>query len=165
MNPTDFSQLPLRDIHLPAAVGWWPPAPGWWILAGLGAAGLIALWLRYRSLYRERAALRSLKAIDAALADGEAPTVCVQRISMILRRFAMSVGGAAPVAGLTGDRWLRFLDSRWERDEFAEGAGRMLIFGPYAPADRVIADEVVTLNGLCMDWIKAQRREQRHVDV
>ncbi len=24
------SELPLRDLHLPDAVGWWPLAPGWW---------------------------------------------------------------------------------------------------------------------------------------
>ncbi|MDP7406676.1 MAG: DUF4381 domain-containing protein, partial [SAR324 cluster bacterium] len=22
----------LRDVHLPPAVSWWPPAPGWWII-------------------------------------------------------------------------------------------------------------------------------------
>ena len=25
--------LPLQDVHLPAAPGWWPPAPGWWLAA------------------------------------------------------------------------------------------------------------------------------------
>jgi len=36
MNPTiDVSQLPLRDIHLPGPVGWWPPAIGWWLVAAL----------------------------------------------------------------------------------------------------------------------------------
>ncbi|HVS24646.1 MAG TPA: DUF4381 family protein, partial [Gammaproteobacteria bacterium] len=33
MNQTDFTQLPLRDIHLPGLISWWPPAPGWWIAA------------------------------------------------------------------------------------------------------------------------------------
>ena len=27
------TQLDLRDIHLPEAIGWWPPAIGWWLLA------------------------------------------------------------------------------------------------------------------------------------
>jgi len=44
-NPLDQ----LRDIHLPEAISWWPPAPGWWILA-LASCALLA-WL-LRSLYR-----------------------------------------------------------------------------------------------------------------
>jgi len=157
MNPTDFSELPLRDIHLPGAVAWWPPAYGWWILLGLlCVAGAAWVW-RYRSHYRERAALRGLRAVAADLAAGRAPAACIQRISMILRRFAMSVAGPTPVAGITGDAWLRFLDSRWPRDEFSAGIGRVLIFGPYAPPDRVSAGDVGALNELCMDWVRAQR--------
>jgi len=45
----------LRDIHLPEAVHWWPPAPGWWIVAALLLT--LTIWLsrylqaRYRRQY------------------------------------------------------------------------------------------------------------------
>jgi hypothetical protein len=154
MNP-DLSQL--RDIHLPDAIAWWPPAAGWWVLLGLVVALLGALWWRYHRRFRERAALRGLKAVARALAAGGEPVLCIQRISMILRRFAMSLEGRAPVAGLTGESWLNYLDSRWGRDEFSAGTGRVLIFGPYAPAGRVSGSDVGALASLCMDWIRAQR--------
>ena len=33
----DETALPLRDLHLPDAIGWWPLAPGWWgVIAALG---------------------------------------------------------------------------------------------------------------------------------
>ena len=160
MNPTDYSQLPLRDIHLPAPVSWWPLAFGWWVLLGLAIAGLVLGWLVYRSRYRERAAIRGLKAVAEALAAGTAPVVCVQRISLILRRFAMSIAESKAVAGLTGEAWLGFLDGRWGRDEFSAGIGRILIFGPYAPPSRVNAEDVGALNALCLDWIRAQRPEE-----
>lgn len=159
MNQIDYTELPLRDIHLPGGVGWWPPAFGWWILLGiLLLAGLVAL-LRYRQRYRERAALRALGRVQLELERGAAPVDCIQRISMVMRRFAMSVARGEPVAGLTGDCWLRFLDSRWERGAFAEGDGRMLIYGPYAPAERVSLDDALMLNTLCLDWVRAQRPE------
>jgi Domain of unknown function (DUF4381) len=157
MNPTDVSQLPLRDIHLPAAIAWWPPAYGWWILLALLAAAAVAGALVYRRRFRERAAIRGLKAVARALAAGTAPVLCVQRISMILRRFVMSIDETRRAAGLTGEAWLEFLDRRWARDEFSAGIGRVLIFGPYAPAERVSAGDVSALNSLCLDWVRAQR--------
>lgn len=157
MNPTDFSQLPLRDIHLPASISWWPLAYGWWILLACLGAALLFGWLLYRRRYRERAAIRGLKAVARALTEGAKPVNCIQRISMILRRFAMSVGESRSVAGLTGEDWLRFLDGRWPRDEFSAGIGRVLIFGPYAPPGRVSSGDASALNELCLDWVRAQR--------
>lgn len=159
MNPIDFSQIPLRDIHLPAPVGWWPPAPGWWILAGLILGALVVALVRYRRRYRERAALKALQGVLADLESGAEPVFCLQRVSMILRRFAMSVAGRGDaVPGLTGERWLGYLDSRWDRDAFSRGTGRALAVAPYAPPDRVHPQDVVELGRLCIEWVGAQRR-------
>jgi len=38
MNPDPLA--PLRPLHLPDQIGWWPPAPGWWLLAGVAAVVL-----------------------------------------------------------------------------------------------------------------------------
>ena len=43
----DPDQIPLRDLHLPEAIGWWPPAPGWWFLALLALTGLVLLLVKY----------------------------------------------------------------------------------------------------------------------
>jgi hypothetical protein len=161
VNPTDFSQIPLRDIHLPAAVGWWPPAPGWWILAGVVVLAAVMAYLRYHRRFRERAALKALRGVLAALEGGEEPIYCLQRVSMIVRRFAMSIAARGDVvAGLTGERWLGYLDSRWERDAFSHGPGRSLAVAPYAPPDRVHAEDVLELGKLCIDWVGAQAKRK-----
>ena len=49
MDPT---QLPLRDLHLPPDIGWWPMAPGWWVLLAIAAAALV--WLSYQYFLRWR---------------------------------------------------------------------------------------------------------------
>ena len=32
----DPQQIPLRDLHLPDAISWWPLAPGWWLAIAQG---------------------------------------------------------------------------------------------------------------------------------
>lgn len=163
MNPdTDVSDLPLRDIHLPAEVGWWPPALGWWLLAALvvAAAGFVAY--RYLATYRERAAEKAIRRVVTRLDAGEAPVTCMQQISAVLRRFVISVNGRNdPVAGLTGQAWLEYLDSRWDRAAFATGPGRELVVAPYAPPGRVTAESVHEIARLSLEWVGAQRRSRR----
>ena len=169
----------LRDIHVPAPPSWWPPAPGWWLLAALALAGLAAFALYYRSGRHRRAALRVTAKVRAALEQGAEPVECLQRVSTTLRRFAMTtadqqsvaslraVGGITErpdsdeVAGLIGQRWLRYLDSRWQRDEFSGGAGRLLLAAPYARPDTIERRQALDLTALCADWLKAQRPRRR----
>lgn len=159
MNPTiDFSKIPLKNLHMPGPVGWWPPAFGWWILLFVLLAGLGFAAYRYRRAYRARAAGKAIQRVMAALDGGEDPSVCAQQLSIVLRRFAISVeSGRDAVAGLTGKRWLKYLDSRWERDSFSAGPGETLLIAPYVPAGRADPQRVRDLGGVCMEWIRAQR--------
>ncbi len=160
MNPSvDFSKLPLHDIHLPAPVGWWPPAPGWWLLAALVLGACAYAGLLYYRRRSRRAALRSLQGITAALEAGEEPVHCLQRLSTVLRRYAMTVaraprGGGIP--GLAGRRWLEYLDASWQREAFTR-EGRLLVEAPYAPAEAVSREQAVVLLQLAREWVRAQR--------
>lgn len=163
MNPTiDFSQLPLRDIHLPGAISWWPPAPGWWLLLALGFAALALYGVQYFRGRHRRAALRGLQRVTLALEQGAEPVGCLQNVSTLLRRFAMTTAlnaAAAPerdVPGLIGDRWLDYLDSRWQRDAFARGAGRQLLAAPYARPNSIARAQALELTTLCKEWLVAQ---------
>jgi hypothetical protein len=166
MNQTvDYTQLPLRDIHLPGAIGWWPPAPGWWLLAALALAGLAAYAVHYYRGRHKRVALRALTRVRTALEQGAEPVACLQHVSTILRRFAMT-SLAAPranetdavvdVPGLIGERWLAYLDARWARTEFTAGLGRQLLAAPYTRPNSIDRTAALELTGLCTAWLAAQ---------
>ena len=160
MNPAlDPTQLPLRDIHLPEAIGWWPPAFGWWILVGAVLLGLAVWALRHRAGWRHRAASVELKAALATLQGGGDPVLCAQRFSTTLKRFAMTSSDRPDrVAGLTGEAWLAWLDSRWEREAFSRGAGRGLLSAPWVGAGQLDREHCLELGRLCQAWIKAQKK-------
>ena len=112
----DPSTLPLREIHLPESVGWWPPAPGWWLLPALLVLGLAAAWYG-RLLYRRRKysaismARRELAGIRSRYAADRDAGRCVRSVSGLLRRVSISVFPRSESAGLTGADWLAFLQS------------------------------------------------------
>jgi Domain of unknown function (DUF4381) len=148
MKP-DLSQL--RDIHLPAAVPWWPPAPGWWALVALLliAAGLVyVIYARRRRNRWRGSALTEL----ARLRDAS-PQRLLREVSVLLRRVAISRFPRHDVAALTGEAWLAFLDrSLGDGAAFQSGVGRVLLSGPYATSH--VEVDVVSLLALCERWIK-----------
>jgi hypothetical protein len=157
MNPLDPDSLPLRDIHLPDPIGWWPPAPGWWLLALTALVLAVLAALRWRRGRIRRLALRRVERVIHALGAGANPLGCIQDTAQILRRYCMTVApDPAAVAGLAGASWLRYLDSCWPRDGFERGPGRLLIEAPYAPDARV--DDAKALAELALDWLRAQTR-------
>ena len=132
MDPT---QIPLRGLHLPDAIGWWPLAPGWWLVIALLVLGL-GLLLRdaLRRHARSRArrhALRQLEQYTVAFAGhGNAVTLGIE-ISELLRRAMLAYAPRGDVAGLTGEAWLAWLARDLAEPRFLKGAGRSLLDLPY----------------------------------
>lgn len=136
MNP---AEIPLRDLHLPEAVGWWPPAPGWWILAGLLLAGLLYYLVRVWQAWRRGAARRAALAEHARLArryaaDGDVVGLAGD-LSRLLRRTMLAYAPRQAVAGLTGDEWLAWLDRGLVQAPFTSGPGASLAWLPYRGPD------------------------------
>ena len=153
----DFSQLPLRDLHLPDAISWWPLAPGWWMLLGLLIVLGLVVWLLmrfYRKRRLRRAAFAELKGIQAIYRDTNDSLEFVRRISVLLRRVALSFRSRKQVAGLSGEEWLEFLDQGVAGSEqhggFTAGVGRVLIEAPYNPRAEV---DVEGVSRLAKEWL------------
>ena len=125
MNPQD----PLAALHPlrePLAVGWWPPAPGWWLLAGLVLVALLALaWFALRR-YRANAYRRQALARLSELATGYQQQADRQRFiaetNALLKSVALVAYPRREVAASSGARWLAFLNSSLGQEEqFPEG--------------------------------------------
>ena len=154
MNP-DLSQL--RDIHLPAPISWWPPAPGWWLLAAFIVAILCGLFVWYRRRQRDgwrRNALTELARLRQQYAEqSTAAHNIVSELSVLLRRVAISCFPRAEVAMLSGDKWLAFLDRNLDESPFQSEQGRLLAVAPYAPHTTLTPDTLHMLFDLCESWI------------
>ena len=150
------TELPLKDIHLPDAIGWWPPAIGWWLLAVLIPALIVLLYWGYKRLTRKTAISTAKKNLVAIKLNTELDNAGkLRELSMLLRRVAISVNPRTGVASLTGQSWLAFLDQSLSGAPFTEGCGQLLATAPYrntAPTE----SEMIQFIGLCEDWLKAQ---------
>lgn len=162
----DPEQIPLRDLHLPEAIGWWPIAPGWWLvivllLVGLGY--LFRLYLRTRSRgAARRGALRQLNELTAEFEQHRDAVAFCSRLSELLRRTMLAYAPRHEVAGLTGDAWLAWLDRDLDKPRFQGEAGRKLLELPYQrPADDVSAMDLVTVVAAVRQRIATPVKEQR----
>jgi len=137
----DPEQIPLRDLHLPEAIGLWPLAPGWWVLIGLAVAGLV--YLLYKRIQRwrwnaaRRLALRELARVRRDYEQGADPTALGKELSELVRRSMLAYAPRGEVAGLTGDSWLRWLDRGLDGAPFTSGAGKSLETLPYQRPENV----------------------------
>lgn len=165
---TPQAELPLRDIHLPSPISWWPPAPGWWLSAILLLllAGLLVwsvrLWRRGRLRREAQSILSHIYADYGQHGDNHR---LVTELSVLLRRIAISRFPRAEVASLTNRQWLAFLDQvietkkKGQHSDFSQGVGRILAQAPYQPTAEVDAEALVTL---CRTWINAVPVGGRH---
>lgn len=160
MNP---ALLDLRDIHLPEAISWWPPAPGWWVL-GLLLLLFSAYWAKqfWRALPRRRVVREAQVELERIRRQYQAKDDGVRllaELSILLRRVAVTIGPRARVAGLTGRAWLEELDRGLGGNGFRQGPGKLLVDGPYQP--QVPARNMEMLLELCEQWLRAQGKYSR----
>lgn len=158
MQPT---QLPLRDIHLPEAIGWWPPASGWWLVAILLPLLIfLSVWF-YKRITR-KTALKEAKKLFLQLKKDKHNdnNQKLEDLSALFRRTAISIADRKDCAGLTGQQWLEYLESTVKGTPFTQGAGQLLVNTPYqqhSPSD----DDIVVLTRLYEYWLNAQIKAKR----
>jgi len=145
----DPQALPLRDIHLPDPVSWWPPALGWWLVVGLALLLVVVAawwWRRWLGGRYRRLALRELERLGQ-LPLSEQPAA----LSLLLRQAALCHFPRPDCAGLYGEAWLEFLDRSFKDQPFSQGVGRCLLDAPYRPGSPVDSHELLSL---CRRWLK-----------
>jgi hypothetical protein len=151
-----MEQLPLRDIHLPQPVSWWPLAPGWWLLTGLLLI-LIILGVYVHKRLKQQAAIKvANKLLLAINQQNQDPLQTLVALSALLRRVAISTAPRTDVAALSGSAWLAYLDKPFPDTPFSLGVGRCLANAQYRqtlPADTDI-DELFKL---CSRWLQLQK--------
>jgi hypothetical protein len=153
-----MEQLPLRDIHLPEPVSWWPPAIGWWLLALLVPVLITGLVWLIRRRRRVTPIMLALRELDFLQGDaGLSPDAKLRRLSILLRQTALTLYPRQSVAGLTGEDWLRWLDETLGEPRFSQGPGRLLVEAPYRPAPAANLDALLAL---CRDWLLVLSKTQ-----
>ena len=133
--------LPLRDIHLPLPVGFWPLAPGWWIVCAVALMMLaFALFLFYR--HRRPTALKeALAKLELFLGDEElSPRARNQGISLLLRQLAISTEGRDEIAGLSGSAWIAWLEKKLAAQGLSDGMKRFIEQGAYSRLNEIRTD-------------------------
>ena len=158
MNP---SELPIKDIHLPESISWWPPAIGWWILTLLIPVTIaILIWL-YKRITRKtaiRVAKKYLAAIKQDIARDDFQKLC--DLSVLVRRTAISHYPRSETAGLVGKQWLAFLEKPMNDKRFSAGIGQLLIETPYRKSGTEDL-QISELIRLCEDWLNALTRNKK----
>ncbi len=166
MQGTDPASLPLRDIHLPDPVSWWPLAPGWWaLLLLLVSIVLITMYLirRYRNhkISAIYLAKRELERIKTDFNITQDKSNLVIELSELIRRLSISIFPREESAGLTGEEWLKFLDQYSEKNEFDNGIGRVLIEAPYQADPEFNSNELTELISIWLESVAKRNRGKK----
>ena len=152
----------LADIHLPAEIGFWPPAPGWWVLLVLVLAAtayasfrLLQLWQRKRRCAFALAELEKCyanyhkKHADSAETDGKLDLV--NDVNAVLRRVALKHFPESQVASLGGQQWVRFIREHSNAKLLDDELATALAQGRFA---RQCDVDTQKLHNMAQQWIK-----------
>ncbi|WP_250658602.1 DUF4381 domain-containing protein [Alkalimarinus coralli] len=139
MTPEELlSQL--KDIHEPAAIGFWPPAPGWWalIITVVIAIVLVAYLIRrhIQNNAWKKEANKTITQVSAQVSThSHQESLCL--INKLIKRIAHHKLNDPTISALTGQQWKQFLESFLNGDEtpnmFNDKQLALLSEGQYQP--------------------------------
>ncbi len=163
MQATDPATLPLRDIHLPDPVSWWPPAPGWWLLLLfiIIVISLSIFFIKKRKAQRYSAIFLAQKEMDRVKTDfnhHQDKKMLARELSELLRRISISVFSRHDTASLTSEAWLAFLDEQIDKNLFSQGTGRVLIEAPYKDNVDYDSGKLIALVESWIDTVAKQKK-------
>jgi hypothetical protein len=160
-----MNELELRDIHLPEASLWWPPAPGWWIALLLLLVLLVILvwairWIRYKPL--RRLSLHELERIRQRHASGLSDKAVLGDIAVLLRRTLISYHGRDACAASAGEAWIEQLQQVAPQQGFSSEQLQLLTRDRYKPD---YACDIENLLQACERWLRALPRSEPRVSA
>jgi hypothetical protein len=144
--------LQLKDISPPHSPGWLPPAPGWWFVIAILCLS-IAIWLivrQRRRLTYFRLAMAQLDQLTVAYKSDCNTLKLAMGLSRWIRQVALLAYPQRQVAGLTGARWVSFLEEPMTGRDFTEGPGYIFAGAVYAGDVDVEAPDLLNL---CRRWL------------
>jgi hypothetical protein len=160
-----MNELELRDIHLPEASLWWPPAPGWWIALLLLLVLLVILvwairWIRHKPL--RRLSLHELERIRQRHASGLSDKAVLGDIAVLLRRTLISYHGRDACAASAGEAWIEQLQHVAPQQGFSSEQLQLLTRDRYKPD---YACDIENLLQACERWLRALPRSEPRVSA
>lgn len=153
-----MNELALRDIHLPEAVSWWPPAIGWWLLPViLVLMALLVYKLNKIRLARKQTAYRKMAQTELKMILNEFnkendSAELIRSVSTLLRRIALSYLPRESIASLTGKQWIEQLNELTSEKIFSDEIATLLEQAPYRQHSDFNHDELLRT---CKKWINA----------
>ena len=148
---------PLKDIHMPPPISFWPPAPGWYVAL---IFSLFLLFFLGYFLYKKhsggrakRKALALLEVYGGEYETHQNAALTSAQISQLLKRVALSYYPRAEVAGLWGDAWINFLNNTSHSIDF-NPVKALLLSTSFKEKEKTNLSPLIQC---ARQWIKARR--------
>jgi len=146
------ANLPLRDVQVPPAPSWWPPAPGYLMIGGV-----VLLLLAVAAFFwwqRRRRRQRWLQLFDQELASTADAAAELAAIAGLLRRAARQAQPGSE--SLRDDAWWQRVDPK---GTLPAACRSLLAEGAYRP--RVDVNDVAALRSWARERYLAMLLERR----
>lgn len=152
-----FEQLQqsLQPVQIPAAAAAWPPAAGFWLALIVVLLILVPLYRWRRSRHGQpnyQLAQSSLQQIAQSYRLNNDSAALINALARWLKQVAILAYPEHRVAGLTGQRWLEFLDSVLQGADFTDGCGQLFARRAYSEHAEADANRLLRL---CQRWLEA----------